>query len=94
VILNGLDLNSHNGYSKSYCFNFFKDKPVFFYEKSGKSYLQIDSTNISFGFQKIMHYYCCEAGIFNPKFNDCRISFFAQKNGYWYYVLIEDKNGK
>lgn len=88
VILNGVDLNGQYNYSTSFCFNFFKNKPAYFFEKSGKSYLLIDSTIIPLKFKNIIHYYCCEPAIFNPKFDDCRITFYARKNGYWYCVLI------
>jgi len=65
-----------------------KFKPFYFFEKDGQVGISYNDEVFMLGYEKIPHYGCCSAGMLNPSRAQNLVSFFAQKDGAWYYVEI------
>jgi len=86
IIQDGELLNDRYGYEKAFGFQLIKDKPFFFFQQNGKIGISYDGEQIPMDFDQIPHYQCCSDAALNPRFGLNMVSFFAQRQGTWYYV--------
>jgi hypothetical protein len=88
LVKNGVLLNEQYSYDEIFSFQFLKGKPFYFFEKGGQIGISYDEQVTMLGFEEILHYGCCSAGLLNPRRAQSMVSFFAQKDNIWYYVEI------
>ena len=84
VFIDGINLNQQTGCKKIFRYVFFKEKPLFFFEKNGKIHISYNGNTLPGSYQKVPHYPCCE----NPgiRVGKDMIRFFGLRDGTWYYV--------
>ena len=88
IILDEVSLNQRQAYQESFGFQLMKGKPFYFFKKSGRMGISYDGEEISLGYTQVPHYRCCSGVALNPKSAENMVSFFAQRQGIWYYVEI------
>lgn len=88
IILDGVSLNQQQAYQESFGFQVMKGKPFYFFKKSGRIGISYGGEEISSGYTEVPHYGCCSGAALNPRRAENMVSFFAQREGTWYYVEI------
>ncbi|MGC9367465.1 MAG: hypothetical protein ACP5FK_10565 [bacterium] len=86
VVIDGIEFNDILGYEKIFCYRIVDGRIFYFYERNSKVYISFDGITQSNQYDYVAHYYCCEPFVLNPEHHESYISFFAIRNGYWYYV--------
>jgi hypothetical protein len=92
IIINSRDIDTLYGYTRSYELRIKRKGPAYFFEKEGKSFLHVDSTDVVIDCTDVLHYKCCGYGMFNPAFADCWVSFYARRGGWWCYCTVKQDN--
>jgi hypothetical protein len=88
IIQDGKSLNELNKYDQTFGFQLIKGKPFFFFQQNGKIGISYDGEQVFLEYDQIPHYQCCSAAELNPRIAPSMVSFFAQRQGTWYYVEI------
>lgn len=88
IFLDGRSLNDSNGYDQAFGFQLMKGKPFYFFQQNGKTGISFDGEQNHLDYDQIPHYQCCSAAELNPRIAPNMVSFFAQRQGKWYYVEI------
>ncbi len=88
VAINGVMLNDRDHFDETFGFQTMHGRPFYFYRQEGKINISYDDQSVGLGYDTIPHYGCCSAAELNPRQAKNMISFFAQKNGTWYYVEV------
>jgi len=86
IIQDGESLNDRYGYEQAFGFQLINDKPFFFFQQNGKTGISYDGEQFLMDFDQIPHYQCCSDAVLNPRTGLNMVSFFAQRQGTWYYV--------
>lgn len=84
VFIDGISLNQQMDCEKIFRYVFFKDKPLYFFEKRGKMGISYNGNTLPLNYQYVAHYPCCE----NPgiRVGEDMIQFFGSRNDSWHYV--------
>jgi hypothetical protein len=90
IFLDGKSLNNRNGYDQTFGFQLMKGKPFYFFQQNGKIGVSYDGDETDLDYDQIPHYQCCSEAELNPKASPGMVSFFAVRQGTWYYVEIGD----
>ena len=88
ILRDDQDLNQSYDYQESFGFQLLNEKPFYFFSRAGEIGFSYDDEEMSLGNGSIYHYGCCSAAELNPRPAQNMVSFFAQKNGDWYYIEI------
>lgn len=88
IYMDGVSLNQKMGYQDSFNFAMLSGQPYFFYKKAGKIGIAYAGQEILLGYDQVLHDGCCSAGTFNPRVSPDLVSFFAERDGAWYYVEV------
>jgi len=88
IIKDSEDLNQSNAYLETFGFQLLNGKPFYFFSRDGEIGFSYDTQETRLGYTSVPHYGCCSAAELNPRPAKNMVSFFAQKNGDWYYVEI------
>ena len=88
IIVSGENLNDKNGYEEAFGFQTMAGKPFYFFMGAGNIGVNFDGQEINLGYERVQHYQCCSGGAYNPIVSQNMVSFFAQRQGTWYYVEI------
>jgi hypothetical protein len=88
ITINGVMLNEEDQLDETFGFQTMHGRPFYFYKQDGKINISYDGQSVLLGYDTVPHYQCCSAGILDPQPAKNMVSFFAQKNGTWYYVEI------
>jgi hypothetical protein len=88
IIGDGGSLNAANGYEESFGFQTIAGRPFYFFQRDGRVGSVYDGQEIALDYEMVHHYYCCSGGAFNPIAAADMVSFFAQRDGHWYYGEI------
>ena len=88
IIKDGEDLNQHFAYHETFGFQLLNGKPFHFFNQDGEVGFLYNAQETHLGYRSVPHYGCCSAAELNPRPAKNMVSFFAQKNGDWYYVEI------
>lgn len=86
VVVSGQDLNEELGYDKIFHYRIMDNRIFYFFEKDGVVRISFDGQIQPNQYDKIHHYWCCSPFMFNPTHYEYYVTFFAIKDGYWYYV--------
>jgi hypothetical protein len=90
IVVNAEELNKLYNYQKSYCFRIYNNKPIYLFEKSNRLGIKLGDNEYITKYNTALHYLCCEPAMFNPIFDGCHINIYAKRDGFWYYVTIEE----
>lgn len=88
IVKDGELLNDKYGYQEAFGSQLLNGKPFYFFKKDGKFGISYAGQTSELGYDEIPHYGCCSAAEINPKPTKDMVTFFAKKNGTWYYVEI------
>ena len=88
IFQDGQSLNEQYGYTESYSFQLMHGKPFYFFERDGRVGIVYDGQEILLGYDRVLHYGCCSAGVLNPLKYENMVGFFAVRGDKWYYVEI------
>ncbi|MEZ0396767.1 MAG: hypothetical protein ABWK53_10120 [Anaerolineales bacterium] len=88
IIVDGELLNVTYGYEEAFGFQTMAGRPFYFFQRNGRVGAVYDGREIALDYDAVHHYYCCSGAAFNPEPAENMVSFFAQRNGVWYYVEI------
>jgi hypothetical protein len=88
VVINGEMLNDLDRLDETFGFQTMHGRPFYFYKQNGKINISYDDQAVIVGYDAIPHYGCCTGAVLNPRPAKDMVSFFAQKNGTWYYVEV------
>ena len=88
VLVDGESLNATNGYEESFGFQTLAGRPFYFFQRDARVGAVYDGQEIVLDYDLIHHYSCCSGGEFNPIPAADMVSFFAQRNGQWYYAEL------
>lgn len=88
ILLDGKSLNDGNGNDQTFGFQLMRGKPFYFFQQNGKIGISFDGEPNSLDYDQISHYQCCSAAELNPRIAPNMVSFFAQRQGKWYYVEV------
>ncbi len=88
IFIDGKSLNETYGYDQSFGFQLIHGIPFYFFQQNGNIGISYNGEQIQLEYDQIPHYQCCSASALNPKSAPNMVSFFAQRQGTWYYVEI------
>jgi len=88
IFQDGKSLNNTNGYDQAFGFQLIKGKPFYFFQQNAKIGISYDGEQVPLEYDQVPHYKCCSAAELNPRIAPNMVSFFAQRQGKWYYVEI------
>ena len=88
IFQDGQSLNARYGYAESFGFQLMHGKPFYFFERDGRIGAVYDGKEIPLGYERVLHYGCCSVGVLNPIKYENMVSFFALRDGTWFYVEI------
>jgi hypothetical protein len=86
VVIDGEALHEKLGYDETFGFAILEEMPFYFFSKSGIIDISFDNEVVPVGYEHIPHNACCSGARLNPIRAANMISFFAQRDGVWYYV--------
>jgi hypothetical protein len=86
VFRSGESLSELFGYDETFGFQLMAGEPFFIFRKGDEFGLNYAGEEAMLGFDEIAHHYCCGFGIYNPKYYENMVAFFASKDGVRYYV--------
>lgn len=88
IIEDGELLNKRYSCQEMFGFQLMGGKPFYFFKVGDKIGISYDDQVMSLEYDFVPHYNCCSGAELNPRSTGNMVSFFAQRNGTWYYVEI------
>jgi len=88
LVENGILINEQNSFDEIFGFQLLRGKPFYFFDKNGLIGVSFDEQATVLGYEEIPHFGCCSASLLNPDQAQNMVTFFARKDGIWYYVEI------
>lgn len=82
VVINGTDINTLNGYSKTFGVSVLRGRLFYFFEKDGKVKISYDNLEYSYTYDAVVRYKCCGNAALNIGSFDYLKTFWAIKDGY------------
>lgn len=86
LVVSGVDIGKAKGYRRIFSYNRVRGKDLYFVEKDGKIRICYGGRLMPQVYDDVVHYQCCEPGMYNVRGNEHMVCFHALKDGYWYYV--------
>ena len=88
LIQDGVILNDQLGYEEIFDWQLFNGKPFYFFRKGPRVGISYDGQVQPVYYDDVAHYLCCGTAGENPYNNGTMLSFFAQRDGVWYFVQM------
>ncbi len=88
IIQDGELLNDSLGYQEAFGFQTFAGNPFYFFKRDGQIGVNYAGQETMLGYDDVPHYGCCSAAELNPRQYVTGVTFTAQRNGTYYYVVI------
>jgi hypothetical protein len=88
VFIDGELVNAQKGYDEAFGLQLLAGKPFFFYMRDGHAGYSYDGKETDLDYSQIPHYNCCSESVTNPEPAENMVSFFALRDGTWYYVEL------
>lgn len=85
--VDGEIMNLAWGYGEIFEYRLLDGKPFFFYEQGGQVGISYDGQELPVRYDEVIHGECC-GGMNNPRSSEQMVSFYARRDGMWYYVEI------
>ena len=86
VVIDGKSLNKELGYDEIFHWRPLRGQPFYFFKKSNRVGVSYGGQVLSYQYDEVIHYRCCEPAMFNVGGNETMAWFHARKDGMWYYV--------
>lgn len=86
LIQDGEILNDQLKFEEIFNWQLIHGKPFFFFRKGPRVGISYDGQVLPVYYDDVAHYWCCGSAASNPHNNGNFISFFAQRDGAWYFV--------
>ncbi|MDH7475749.1 MAG: hypothetical protein QHJ74_17375 [Anaerolineae bacterium] len=86
VIMGGQNLNQDLGYAEIFGWRLLKGQPFYFFRKDNHIGISYAGQALSYQYDEVIHYRCCEPAAFNVFGNETMVWFHALRDGMWYYV--------
>jgi hypothetical protein len=86
VIVDGESLSEQLGVDEIFHYIIFQGRPLFFFRKNRQIRISYDSETLPLTYDRVPHYWCCEASLFNIGSNEHMLWFYALKDETWFYV--------
>lgn len=86
VLRNGNSLGRKKGYREVFKYRFIQGKPFYFFNKDGHYGFSYNDQELPYRYDEIVHYQCCEGGLYSPRVNDYMAYFYGKRGASWYYV--------
>jgi len=88
LIQDGQNLNEQLSLEEIFGWHLLDGKPVYYFRKGPRVGISIDGQRLPVYYEDIIHYLCCETGMYNPAWNERMLWFYGFRDGVWYYVEI------
>jgi len=89
VIIDGEIINETLGFQEIFYWRLIDDKPSYFFRKDGRVGFSFSGKIYPLDYQNIAVYMCCGYAVNNPSIEDNSAHFFAERDGVWYYVVLD-----
>ena len=89
MIQDGEIINEKFGFEEAFDWGLLNDKPFYFFRKGPRVGMSYDGKFLPFYYDYVVHGFCCGLALNNPSWEEDDVRFFAQKDGVWYYVIVE-----
>ena len=89
IAIDGDIINERYGFEEVYKWSLIQNKPFYFFRKGPRTGFSYDGMFFSDYYHEIVHGYCCGLALNNPRIFEDSVRFFGQRDGVWYYVVIE-----
>jgi hypothetical protein len=89
LVQDGQILNELYGFEAIFDWRLIDDKPFFFFRKGPRVGISYNGQFLPVYYHEIVHGYCCGLAANNPRSYENAVSFFAQRDGIWKYVIME-----
>ena len=87
VLIDGQSLRQQLGFEEIFEWRLIDGQPFFFFKRDGRYGMSYAGQIVEpYRYDDIVHYQCCEAGMFNAVGNDTMVWFYALRDGIWHYV--------
>lgn len=86
VWADGQSLNQELGYDEIFGWRLLSGQPFYFFKKDNRIGVYYAGQVLSYQYDDVIHYRCCEPGVFNVAGNETMVWFHALRDGMWYYV--------
>jgi hypothetical protein len=90
IVQDGRLINDQYKLEEAFGFQLMNGKPFYFFKRGNKIGISFEDKEINLNYDQVPHYQCCSGSAMNPKVAKRMVSFFAQRDGKWYYVEIGD----
>jgi len=88
IFEDGEPVNEELGCEDAFGFQLLAGTPFYFCQRQGLIAAVYDGQAIDLHYSQIPHYRCCSESVLNPRQAEEMVSFFAVRDGAWYYVEI------
>lgn len=89
IIQDGDILNEQYGFEETFDWRVINGKQFYFFRKGQNIGISYNDEFYPINYHDVLHGYCCALGLNNPVQIGNQIRFYAQRDGIWYYVIIE-----
>jgi hypothetical protein len=86
VLVDGKSLNRQLGYDEVFNWRLLDGQPFYFFRKGKKTSVSYTGATLPYRYEQVIHYACCEPAAFNVRNSAQMLSFYALREGIWYYV--------
>jgi len=91
IIQDGKTLNESMGFEEVFNWYLIDNKPFFFFRKGPRTGISYDGQFLPNYYHEIVHGYCCGLALNNPMIRGNAITFYGNRDGIWYLVVVEIK---
>jgi len=88
IFVDGEPVNEERSCDDAFGFQLLAGRPFFFCQRQGLIAAVVDGREIDLDYNQIPHYRCCSESVLNPRQAEEMVSFFAVRDGAWYFVEI------
>jgi hypothetical protein len=91
VVQDGETLNAQFGFEEVFDWHLIDGQPFYFFRKGPRVGISYNNQFFPAYYNEIIHGYCCGLALNNPMGYEHTVRFFGQRDGVWYYVVVEIK---
>lgn len=89
LIQDGEILNEKFGFQEIFAWRLVDGYPAYLFRKDGRVGFSYAGKILPLEYQNVAHYLCCGYASSNPRFDENSVRFFAEREGVWYYVVVD-----
>ena len=91
VIQDGEALDQKFGFQEIFNWSLVRDKPTYFFRKGSRMGISYGDRIFPIDYQDVVYGLCCGPRQNNPSMRHDNVHFFGERDGIWYYVVMEFK---